>query len=75
MKGEIHMNLKQLKYFLMIVEEGQITAAAKKLHIAQPPLSYQLRMLEEELGVQLMKRGSRNITLTPAGKLLKERAE
>lgn len=69
------MNLKQLKYFLMIVEEGQITAAAKKLHIAQPPLSYQLRMLEEELGVQLMKRGSRNITLTPAGKLLKERAE
>lgn len=69
------MNLKQLRYFLTIVEEGQITAAAKKLHIAQPPLSYQLRLLEEELGVQLMKRGSRNITLTPAGKLLKQRAE
>lgn len=69
------MNLKQLHYFLTIVEEGQITAAAKKLHIAQPPLSYQLRLLEEELGVQLMKRGSRNITLTSAGKLLKKRAE
>lgn len=69
------MNLKQLRYFLTIVEEGQITAAAKKLHIAQPPLSYQLKLLEEELGVQLMKRGSRNITLTPAGKLLKARAE
>lgn len=69
------MNLKQLEYFLTIVEEGQITAAAKKLHIAQPPLSYQLRLLEEDLGVQLMKRGSRKITLTPAGELLKQRAE
>lgn len=69
------MNLKQLRYFLTIVEEGQITAAAKRLHIAQPPLSFQLRLLEEELGVQLIKRGSRSITLTPAGKLLKKRAE
>lgn len=69
------MNLKQLQYFLVIVEEGQITAAAKRLHIAQPPLSYQLKLLEEELGVQLMKRGSRGITLTPAGELLKKRAE
>lgn len=69
------MNLKQLHYFLVIIEEGQITAAAKRLHIAQPPLSYQLKRLEEELGVQLMKRGPRSITLTPAGKLLKKRAE
>lgn len=69
------MNLRQLRYFLTIVEEGQITAAAKKLHIAQPPLSYQLRLLEEELGVRLLKRGPRRITLTPAGKLFKKRAE
>lgn len=69
------MNLKQLHYFLAIAEEGQITAAAKRLHIAQPPLSYQLRLLEEELGVTLVKRGSRNITLTGAGELLRKRAE
>lgn len=69
------MNLKQLRYFLTIVEEGQITAAAKKLHIAQPPLSYQLRILEEELGVKLLKRGAREVTLTPAGRLFKQRAE
>ena len=44
------MNLKQLKYFLVVAEERQITSAAKKLFIAQPPLSYQLKQLEKELG-------------------------
>lgn len=43
------MDLKQLHYFLAIVEEEQITAAARKLHIAQPPLSHQMKLLEEEL--------------------------
>ena len=42
------MNLKQLQYFIAVVEEKQITAAAKKLNIAQPPLSYQLKQLEAE---------------------------
>jgi DNA-binding transcriptional LysR family regulator len=69
------MDLKQLKYFLTIAEERQITAAAKKLHIAQPPLSYQLNLLEQELGVTLVKRGPRNIELTDAGRLLYKRAE
>ncbi|WP_277668541.1 LysR family transcriptional regulator [Caproiciproducens galactitolivorans] len=69
------MNLKQLKYFMAIAEERQITAAAKKLHIAQPPLSYQLSLLEQELGVTLIKRGPRNAELTDAGKLLYKRAE
>ncbi|ADY55836.1 transcriptional regulator, LysR family [Syntrophobotulus glycolicus DSM 8271] len=69
------MDLKQLKYFLAIAEEQQITAAAKKLHIAQPPLSYQLNLLEQELGVKLVKRGPRNVELTDAGKLLRKRAE
>lgn len=68
------MNLKQLKYFITIAEERQITAAAKKLHIAQPPLSYQLSLLEQELGVTLIKRGPRNAELTDAGKLLYKRA-
>lgn len=68
------MDIKQLKYFLAIADEKQITAAAKKLHISQPPLSCQLRLLEEELGVQLVERGSRNIRLTGAGELLAARA-
>jgi DNA-binding transcriptional LysR family regulator len=68
------MNLKQLEYFMTIAEEHQITAAAKKLHIAQPPLSYQLSLLEKELGATLIKRGPRNAELTDAGKLLYRRA-
>ncbi len=69
------MDLKQLRYFLAIAEEGQITAAAQKLHIAQPPLSYQLSLLEKELGVALVRREPRGIQLTGAGELLKKRAE
>lgn len=69
------MNLKQLEYFLAIVEEGQITAAAQKLHISQPPLSYQIHLLEKELGAKVFVRGSKGITLTESGKQLKQRAE
>lgn len=69
------MDIKQLKYFLTIAEEGKITSAAKKLNIAQPPLSYHLKLLEEELGTKLMDRGNRKIHLTAAGKILKNRAE
>ncbi|MBP2032163.1 DNA-binding transcriptional LysR family regulator [Clostridium algifaecis] len=69
------MDIKQLKYFLAIAEEGKITGAAKKLNIAQPPLSYHLKLLEKELGIKLMDRGSRKIHLTDAGEILKNRAE
>ena len=69
------MNLKQLKYFTTIAEEHQITAAADKLHMAQPPLSYELSTLEKELGVTLVKRGPRSAELTDAGRLLYRRAE
>lgn len=71
------MDIKQLKYFYTIVEQGQITNAAKKLHIAQPPLSYQLKSLEDELDVKLVERGSRsrNIKLTDAGRMLYKRAK
>ncbi|WMM26361.1 LysR family transcriptional regulator [Tissierella sp. MB52-C2] len=68
------MDLRQLKYFLTIAEEGQITSAAKKLNMAQPPLSQQLKLLEEELGVKLVERGSRHVKLTDAGKILMNRA-
>ncbi|WP_158094748.1 LysR family transcriptional regulator [Olsenella sp. An270] len=68
------MNLKQLEYFVAIAEEGQITAAARRLHISQPPLSYELRELERELGTQLVRRGPRGVTPTEAGRLLYKRA-
>lgn len=68
------MDIKQLKYFLTIAEEGQITSAAKKLNMSQPPLSQQLKLLEEELGVKLVERGSRHLQLTETGKLLMNRS-
>lgn len=69
------MDIKQLKYFVAITEEGNISAAAKKLIISQPPLSHQLKMLEQELGIKLMERGPRRIELTEAGKALYKRAK
>ncbi|WP_054941014.1 LysR family transcriptional regulator [Paenibacillus ihuae] len=69
------MDIRQLKYFLAIAEEGQITSAARKLQMAQPPLSQQLRLLEEELGVKLVERGPRSVQLTDAGVILRGRAQ
>ncbi|WP_297420697.1 LysR family transcriptional regulator [Clostridium sp.] len=69
------MDIKQLTYFITIVEEGNITSAANKLHMAQPPLSTQLRLLETELGTKLLERGARKVSLTDAGKLLYKRAK
>lgn len=68
------MEIKQLEYFRAIVEEGTVSAAARALHMTQPPLSYQMKMLEEELQVQLFIRGTKKITLTEAGKVLYARA-
>ena len=51
------MELKQMKYFKTIVEEGTITQAARVLHISQPPLSMQLKAIEEELDTILIERG------------------
>ena len=69
------MDIKQLTYFITIVEEGNITRAANKLHMAQPPLSTQLKLLEDELGTKLLDRGARKINLTDAGKILYKRAK
>ena len=67
------MELRQLEYFRAIVDEGSISGAARALHMTQPPLSYQMKMLEEELQVSLFLRGTKKITLTEAGKTLYER--
>lgn len=64
------MDIRQLRYFLTIADEGSISKAAKKLHMSQPPLSQQLKLLETELGVQLLERNTRNITLTNVGEAL-----
>lgn len=68
------MELRVLKYFLMVAREQNFTKAAEQLHITQPTLSRQMAALEEELGTTLFQRGSRNLTLTEDGLLLKRRA-
>lgn len=67
------MDIRQMKYFKTIVEQGTISKAAKVLHMAQPPLSMQLKQLEDELEVTLIKRGNRQIELTQAGQLFYKR--
>lgn len=69
------MEIRVLRYFLTVVREGGINRAADVLHITQPTLSRQLSQLEEEVGVKLFHRGSRRITLTNEGILLRRRAE
>ncbi|MED3727524.1 LysR family transcriptional regulator [Priestia endophytica] len=69
------MDLRQLRYFTAIAEEKQITRAAKKLHMAQPPLSHQLKLLEQELGVLLLERNGKEMELTEAGKTLYKRGK
>lgn len=64
------LDLKQLRYFMTIVEEKTILAAAKRLHMSQPPLSQQLRTMEENLGVSLFYRKGRKLVITEAGKAL-----
>ena len=69
------MDIKALKYFLAVAQEQNITRAAEKLCMAQPPLSRQMKLLEEELGVTLFVRGNRQIQLTEEGYYLKQQAE
>ena len=69
------MDLRALRYFVTVAEELNITRAAEKLNMSQPPLSNQMKALEEELGTQLFIRGKRHLTLTDAGTVLYRRAK
>lgn len=64
------MDIRQLKYFVAIIQNQNFTKAAQKLYISQPSLSRQISVLEDELGVRLLTRSNREVSLTPAGEVL-----
>ena len=69
------MNLKQLEYFCAIAEENSISKAARRLHVAQPPVSRQIALLEEELGARLLVRNNKGVELTEAGESLYQQSQ
>ena len=69
------MDIRVLQYFLAVAREESITKAAETLRMTQPPLSRQLKDLENELGKKLLIRGSKKVTLTEDGMLLRKRTE
>lgn len=68
------MDIRHLRYFVALAEERSFTRAAARLNMAQPPLSRQIRQIEDELGVSLLDHGNRPLRLTDAGETFRERA-
>ena len=69
------MELRQLRYFVAIVDHGALSRAARVLHIVQPALTQQIQLLEEELGAQLLHRSAQGMQATDAGKIFYEHAQ